>query len=645
MGEGGSGGGGKREMKPLLLKFGMALALSFAGFIYSQIRSKKSSPLPRLPAPGNRNHGEGLREELPVIRSASPTIDASVSVPPENVSKMIPKTADDDIESNTNDGRTKNNDVADEVGFLLPEFNELVRNEFGRGPSEAKEAKMASMEQEMRNLRNVVKALKERERDLEMHLLEYYGLKEQESVFKELESRLKISTMEAKLFALKVESLQADKHRLESQALDYLRVVSELASARAKIKQLKRKLWSKDDGARQQIEELQERASMLQEQNINDDHDCHYQEVKLKELEEDAEELKRVNLQLVNEKMELERKLESAQVLASSLQEKVPGQEVLDEADRLKLANDDLRKEIDRLQTGQCTDVEELVYLKWINACLRYELRNYQAPPGKTVAKDLSMVMSPKSEEKAKKLILEYANSGVDDKVGFLPEDLDSEYYCSSSRTSTFTESGEFDNSSTDVNSTSRNVRSNKSKFLSKLKNLVLGKYSHSTGHRIASMDRRSPTRSNMRRNSVSMGYFDDMGTYPYDSASSCVTAENTPASNLRISGTQSFHESHVSLMALMEAENEVNSPKGKNGGSPSFSKDSPYFQRLRNLSFEESRPAEADARYSIDSHHHNHSDREPDTPEKLELMKYARVLKNSRDKSKLHRRSASYSS
>ncbi|KAK1257613.1 hypothetical protein QJS04_geneDACA002456 [Acorus gramineus] len=256
------------------------------------------------------------------------------------------------------------------------------------------------------------------------------------------------------------------------------------------------------------------------------------------------------------------------------------------------------------------------------------------------------MAMSPKSEEKAKQLILEYANSGVDDKVGFLPEDLDSEYYCSSSRTSTFTESGEFDNSSTDINSTSRNVRSNKSKFLSKLKNLVLGKDSHSSGHRIASMDRRSPTRSNMRRNSVSMGYFDDMGTYPYDSSSSCVTAENTPASNLRISGTQSFRESHVSLMALMEAENEVNSPKGKNGGSPSFSKDSPYFQRLRNLSFEESRPAEADARYSIDSHHHNHSDREPDTPEKLELMKYARVLKNSRDKSKLHhRRSASYSS
>ena len=41
----------KKDIKPLLLKFGVALALSFAGFLYSRFRTKriKSSPPPPLP--------------------------------------------------------------------------------------------------------------------------------------------------------------------------------------------------------------------------------------------------------------------------------------------------------------------------------------------------------------------------------------------------------------------------------------------------------------------------------------------------------------------------------------------------------------------------------------------------------------------
>lgn len=42
----------------------------------------------------------------------------------------------------------------------------------------------------------MVKNLKERERDLEIQLLEYYGLKEQESAVVELHNRLKINSME-----------------------------------------------------------------------------------------------------------------------------------------------------------------------------------------------------------------------------------------------------------------------------------------------------------------------------------------------------------------------------------------------------------------------------------------------------------------
>ncbi|KAK1286190.1 hypothetical protein QJS10_CPB20g00404 [Acorus calamus] len=525
---------------------------------------------------GNRNLREGLKEELRVLRSASPYIDASrLSGQGQNV---LPKVVND-VEHKTEDDISKNNAVTN--GELMIGF---------KGTEE--ESKMVRMEQEIMNLRNTVKELKERERNLEMRLLEYYGLKEQDSIVKELENQLKISSMEVKIYALKIESLEADKNRLESQVLDYTSVVSELTSARAKIRKLKRNLCVKEQKIRQQIKELQERASTLREQNNR------HQEVQILN-----EELRRVNMELVNEKLELERKLEPARMVDSFVAEKVPGQEGLEETDHLKHVIDDQRKEIEQLQTEHCTEVEELVYLKWINACLRYELRNYQAPPGKTMARDLSMAMSPKSELKAKQLILEYANSGVNDnKVSFSPEDVNSDYYCSSSQTSPLTESGKFDNSL-------RNGASGKSKFLSKLKKLVLGK--------VSLLDR--------RRNSVSFGSSDNMRTYPYDSVSS----ENTPVSHQHFTGTQSFLESHGSLMALMEAENQIN-----NVGRP------------RNLSLDETRPLEADAQHFIDLPHHNHSDYEPDmTDQKLQLMKYARALKNSSEKSKLHLRSASFSS
>nr|GEW92862.1 protein CHUP1, chloroplastic [Tanacetum cinerariifolium] len=72
--------------------------------------------------------------------------------------------------------------------------------------------------------------------------------------------------------------------------------------------------------------------------------------------------------------------------------------------------NKELKNEIEQLQADRCSDVEEVVYLKWINACLRYKLRNHQPDIGKIMARDRNKTLSPKSEAIAKQLILEYAN-------------------------------------------------------------------------------------------------------------------------------------------------------------------------------------------------------------------------------------------
>lgn len=45
----------KRNLKPILLKFGVVLAISFAGFLYSRFRIRKKRP--RLPPPSSSSSG------------------------------------------------------------------------------------------------------------------------------------------------------------------------------------------------------------------------------------------------------------------------------------------------------------------------------------------------------------------------------------------------------------------------------------------------------------------------------------------------------------------------------------------------------------------------------------------------------------
>lgn len=178
-------------------------------------------------------------------------------------------------------------------------------------------------EQEVRHLRNMVRILRERERSLEVQLLEYYGLKEQETAVMELQNRLKINNMEAKLFTLKIESLQADNRRLQTQVADHAKVMSELESARSKIKLLKRKLKFEAEQNREQIIALQKRVSKLQEQESKAVSDKDYQSKlhRISVLENEANELRKSNMKLEQENSELEHRLECTQVLANSVLE------------------------------------------------------------------------------------------------------------------------------------------------------------------------------------------------------------------------------------------------------------------------------------------------------------------------------------
>ncbi|KAA8541728.1 hypothetical protein F0562_022880 [Nyssa sinensis] len=272
----------------------------------------------------------------------------------------------------------------------------------------------------------------------------------------ELQNRLKINNMEAKLFTLKIESLQSENRRLEAQLADYSKVVADLDAARAKIKLLRKKLRFDAEQNKEQILTLQQRVTRLQDEEhkaVASDLDIQLKLQRLKDLEEAAEELRKSNYSLRLENSDLAQRLESTQILANSVLEDQETEVLKEESHRLRQENEDLAKEIEQLQADRWGLVKQ-------------------------VARDLSKTLSPKSEEKAKQLILEYANKeGLGEKgINFM--DFDSDKW-SSSQASYLTDSGEGDESSADNSSANKTNTSSKTKIFSKLRRLLRGKDSH----------------------------------------------------------------------------------------------------------------------------------------------------------------------
>lgn len=548
----------------------------------------------------------------------------------------------------------------DKDGFLLPEFNDVVKefdftvandgfssnkgDETSRSnmetPKAFRSADKDEYEQEIRYLRNMVRILRERERNLEIQLLEYYGLKEQETAVMELQNRLKINNMEAKLFTLKIESLQADNRRLEAQVGDRAKVVAELEAGRAKIKLLKKKLRSEAEQNKQQILALQQRVAKLQDQEYKvapGDPNIQLNLQRLRDLEVEAEELRKSNTRLQIENTELSRRLESTQILANSVLEdpeviihyqyiffllvilsfflkcilfciSMQAEALRLEREHLRHKNEDLEKDIERLQADRYSDAEELVYLKWINACLRYELRNYQPPDGKAVARDLSKTLSPKSEERAKQLILEYAHTEGMGEKGINIMEVYYEQW-SSSQASVLTDSGELDDSSIDNSSATRANSSNKTKLFSNIMKIFRGK--DGDDNRVLSAEKAgSLEEGDSPRCSSGISTAMHGGNDGHSNRFS--TPQGSSRTSLDLSRFRSPKEEHIKETDGVQTHSDYGSKRSVLGSDG----------------------ADLAIRKLVGDY---------DTPEKSELVKYAEVLKDSYgEKPRIRRRSAS---
>lgn len=323
--------------------------------------------------------------------------------------------------------------LVDEDGLLL----QVVKQEPERaGPRNSTgdkfEGKKVKTDAEIMYLRDLVQSLCDRIRSLEIQMLEYYGSKEQDAAIRELEGELKLNSVKASRLSLKIESLKNENQRLKLQASEYRKIAPELDSARVIIKHLKRRMSSVHVQAREEIAFLEQKIRKLNDvehKDSQEDVDLQNKLKRLKELEDEADELGKENSILSQENMELAQRLAYAETSISTLEEPqvvhnfssliqlshkyiwffgsnselhhlltfsyVMQAEVMEEVHQLGEANDNLEKEIEQLQADRCADVEELVYLRWLNACLRYELRQHQPPSEEIVCRGSKQVLEP----------------------------------------------------------------------------------------------------------------------------------------------------------------------------------------------------------------------------------------------------------
>lgn len=221
-------------------------------------------------------------------------------------------------------------DIGDED--FLPEFEDLLSGEieyplptdkFDRAEKEKiYETEMANNASELERLRNLVKELEEREVKLEGELLEYYGLKEQESDIAELQKQLKIKTVEIDMLNITINSLQTERKKLQEEIAHGASVKKELEVARNKIKELQRQIQLDANQTKAQLLFLKQQVSGLQtkeQEAIKSDAEIEKKLKALKELEIAVVELRRKNKELQHEKRELTVKLDAAEAKIVSL--------------------------------------------------------------------------------------------------------------------------------------------------------------------------------------------------------------------------------------------------------------------------------------------------------------------------------------
>ncbi|RWR85779.1 protein CHUP1, chloroplastic-like protein [Cinnamomum micranthum f. kanehirae] len=227
---------------------------------------------------------------------------------------------------------------------------------------------------ELDHLRSLLRESKERELKLQAELQEYKGNLKSSDIERELD----LKRSENDNLIRRIGFLEAEKTGL-SERLGALSSIIEAIP--------------REEGGNSTTDQSEEKMTSV-----------------LRNLEMEVVELRRVNKELHLQKRNLTTRLSSAESQLSTLAEVTESDMVAKveaEASVLRHTNETLSKQVEGLQMSRLTEVEELVYLRWVNSCLRRELRNSAPSP----VLDLDEPLSPRSQVAAKRQTFEYLSA------------------------------------------------------------------------------------------------------------------------------------------------------------------------------------------------------------------------------------------
>ncbi|KAK7396623.1 hypothetical protein VNO78_17758 [Psophocarpus tetragonolobus] len=318
-------------IKPVILKAGVPLAVSFAGFIYAWFVAKKSLSKTTLfpneaSSQENNSHHDLTYEES--CHSHSPSF------------------MEDEGHSTT---------MEDSVVAESSVINDIP-----------------SLEEEINGLRRRIEGMHMKELALRLQFDRYCELKEQETVVGEIKSMLSLETARVDFLDREISSVETQNKKLESFVAQYLRVVeqierwkSENRMLRSKFQKLTRKSKAQTRLAKEQALKIK-----LEEEEVLRSRDALATKINvIGKLEDKMEGLQRALDQLQVEKNELLRKLDATA-------EKSYASEI-EAGDVSREEYKQLLNELEQVKKERTDEGKELIYLRWSNACLRHDLMRH----------------------------------------------------------------------------------------------------------------------------------------------------------------------------------------------------------------------------------------------------------------------------
>lgn len=232
----------------------------------------------------------------------------------------------------------------------------------------------------MQDFQRLEKELKQRKMAIEGKMLQLYNLKEQQSQISHLQKHLKDKMEEIQTLTITINSLKSETKCLQEEIRQGTMTEKQLRMAKQVIEEMQTENETKAIEVKMPLMMLEKQVSEFQR---NDSSSMDAIVKKRLKAGQDMEllvlEMKRKKRELEFEKRALAMKLASAHAKIAALAEsKLNHAKVEEEANRLRHANEERSGEVEKLQKNRFNMVEELVYQRWLNACMRFESKNYK---------------------------------------------------------------------------------------------------------------------------------------------------------------------------------------------------------------------------------------------------------------------------